>query len=300
MKYTLIIFLTLFILVFFNFSCSKAVYTDTSIEGKDVFRIWALADIQPKNSKHRYSFTRAINDTNNNIPKIKLSIVAGDIVNRAESETFDWYLNERGKSYVNTWYEIIGNHDLKSDQGKMFKQKIREEVNYSEQYGNMLFIFLSDEKGGKPTDISDETFEWWKDLVIKNQDKIIIVVTHAPLDGSKIPFSTIHDRKILDSGRFRKVLKEYKVDLWLSGHLHLPHEFTNTLNTNSDLNDTVFVHISSIRPEFLGLKHSQSRILDFYCNEDKVVIRSRDHDSGEWNYELEEEITLSKKTICSP
>ena len=177
---------------------------------------------------------------------------------------------------------------------------MRDQIHYSKQYGNLLFIFLSDEISGKPTDINDDTFEWWKELVINNQDKIIIVATHAPLEGSNIPFSTKHDRQILGSDRFQEVLKEYKVDLWLSGHLHIPHEFTNTMNRNSELNGTVFVHISSIRPEFLGLKHSQSRILDFYCGEDRVVIKSRDHDSRKWNTEIEEEVILSKKVVCSP
>jgi len=301
MKYNLPTSFILALIIILIYSCAKSLDSNSAVESSiNSFRVWALADIQPKNSGHRDSFTKAVRDINDNVKDIEISIVAGDIVNRAESETFDWYLTERGKSYINTWYEIIGNHDLKSDGGELFREKLREEVHYSELHGNLLFIFLSDEIGGKPTNINDDTFEWWKNLVVNNQDKIIIVVTHAPLEGSNIPFSTKHDRKILDSGRFREVLKEYKVDLWLSGHLHLPHEFTNTLNKETNLNETVFVHISSIRPEILGFKHSQSRILDFYCDENKLVIRSRDHDSAEWNYELEEEVTLSKKVICSP
>ena len=143
-------------------------------------------------------------------------------------------------------------------------------------------------------------FSGGKTWLSHNQDKIIVVVTHAPLEGSNIPLSTQNNRQISGSERFRDVLKKYSVDLWLSGHLHLPHEFNNTLNKNSELNGTVFVHISSIRPEFLGLKHSQSRVLDFYCNKDKVLIKSRDHDVKNWNEEIEEKITLSKKIICNP
>ncbi|MGI9534043.1 MAG: metallophosphoesterase family protein [Thermodesulfobacteriota bacterium] len=281
-------------------SCSKAVDKDGAHSEKEVFRVWVLADIQPRNSSHKASFTQAINDINKNVHDIKLSIVAGDIVHKTESETFDWYLKERNKSYIDNWYEIIGNHDLKTDKGKLFREKLREDIHYSKEFGNLLFIFLSDEIKGKPTDINEDTFQWWKNLVINNQDKIIVVVTHAPLEGSNIPLSTQSNRQILGSDRFIEVLKKYNVDLWLSGHLHLPHEFSNTLNKNHELNDTVFVHISSIRPEFLGLKHSQSRVLDFYCNEDKVVIKSRDHDSKNWNNEIEEEITLSKRVVCKP
>ena len=280
-------------------SCTKSVNTEVAETQEDTFKIWALADIQPRNKDERNAFTFAVEDVNNNISNIKFAIVAGDIVNTTEEETFDWYVEERNKSYITDWYEIIGNHDLKSDRGKLFKEKLRSDLNYSVTYGNMLFIFLSDEQRGKPTEISDEVFEWWKKLVIDNQDKIITVVTHAPLDGSKIPFSEHDDRKVVGSKRFREVLKNYTVDLWLSGHLHLPNEFTNTINRNKKFPDTLFVHISSIRPEFLGLKHSQSRILEFLCGKDIIKIKSRDHKSGKWNKSLEEDFKLSKTVECN-
>jgi len=299
-KENLKVTISLALLFIFNLSCSKTSVADGVGIGENMSRVWALADIQPRNSVHRNSFTRAINDINGKVPGIDFAIVAGDIVNSPDAEIFDWYIEEKSKSYVDTWYEILGNHDLKVDNGKLFRQKLRQETHYSKLYGNLFFIFLSDEIMGKPTEINDNTFKWWKNQVINNQDKIITVVTHAPLEGSKIPFSTLRDRQVIRSERLVKVLKEYKVDLWLSGHLHLPHGFTNTLNKVKKLNSTTFIHISSIRPEFFGLKNSQSRILDFYCNKNKVVIRSRDHDSEKWNKNLEREITLSKKVICGP
>ena len=289
-------FLPLLVILFF--SCTKAVETRSQNPESRMIRVWALADIQARNGSERISFTESITDVNNSIPGIDFAIVAGDIVNRAESETFNWYLKERNKSYIDKWYEIAGNHDLKSDEGKMFSERIRKEMNYTVEHGNLLFIFISDEKGGKPTDITNETFEWWKETVKNNQDKIIITVTHAPLEGSEIPFSTYRDRQILDSKRFRDVLKENKVDLWLSGHLHLPNEFTNTINQNEELNGTVFIHISSIRPEFAGLKHSESRILEFYCDDNKLKIRSRDHKTQKWNAEIEQTVELSKPVEC--
>lgn len=294
------IILSLLLLIFLTFeiSCNKSVGSESSVDGKEVFRIWALADIQPRDQKEKDSFSAAVNDVNQNIKDIKFSIVAGDIVNTTDEETFDWYVAERDKSYINTWYEIIGNHDLKSDRGTLFKEKLRDDLNYSVTYGNMLFIFLSDELRGKPTEVTDEVFQWWKDLVLNNQDKIITVVTHAPLQGSKIPFSKHQDRHVVDSERFREVLKEYTVDLWLSGHLHLPNEFTNTVNRNNEFDDTLFVHISSIRPEFLGLKHSQSRVLEFICEENMIRIKSRDHKSGKWNKEIEKDYKLSKVVEC--
>jgi hypothetical protein len=54
-----------------------------------------------------------------------------------------------------------------------------EKPDYTVEKGNILFIFMSNEDKGKATVISDETFKWWKNLVINNQDKIIVTITHA-------------------------------------------------------------------------------------------------------------------------
>jgi len=261
------------------------------------FKIWALSDIQPRNSKEREAFKDAVTDINNNVLGIDMAIVAGDIANRANPGTYDWYLSTRNLSYIKDWNEIAGNHDLKTDLGKLYREEIREKFNYSVMKGNILFIFMSDEERGKPSEISDETFRWWRDLVINNQDKIILVVTHAPLNGSEIPFSKFKDRQIIDSGRFTKVLKKYKVDMWLSGHLHLPHYLTNIVQ-KEEYNGTIFISISSIRPEFLNIKKSESRVITFVCDWDYALIQARDHDEKEFDENLSSVYQLSKKYKC--
>lgn len=261
------------------------------------FKIWVLSDIQPRNSNDKEVFKDAITDVNNHIPGIDMAIVAGDISNKGKSKTYDWYLSARELSYIKDWNEIGGNHDLKTDLGKFFLEDIKPNFHYSLTRGNILFIFMSDEQRGKPTEISDETFNWWKELVINNQDKIIVVVTHAPLEASGIPFSGLRDRQVIDSGRFTEVLKKYKVDLWLSGHLHLPHYLANTVQ-NEQYNGTVFVNISSIRPEFLHIKNSESRVITFVCGWDYVLVQARDHDSKQFDENLSSVYQLSKKYTC--
>jgi len=267
-------------------------------DSENTLTLWALADIQPRNRGHEEAFEIAITDINDNVPNIDLAIVAGDIVNETKEETFDWYVQTRDGSYIEEWYEIIGNHDLKTDRGKLFREKLREEVNYSVLKGNILFIFMSDSQRGKPTEISDEVFNWWKDLVVNNQDKIIVVTTHAPLEDSGIPFSSFRDRQIINSERFDEVLKEYQVDLWLSGHLHLPHGMMNNIVEKDKFDGTIFVHISSIRPEIMGLKESESRLLTFVCGSDKVLIRVRNHKDGRFLPNQDRIFTLSKEYEC--
>ena len=267
-------------------------------DSDNTLTLWALADIQPRNRVHKEAFEIAITDMNDNVPNIDMAIVAGDIVNETDEETFDWYVQSRDGSYIEEWYEIIGNHDLKTDMGKLFREKLREEVNYSVPKGNILFIFMSDSERGKPTEISDEVFRWWKDLVVNNQDKIIVVTTHAPLQDSGIPFSSLRDRQIINSERFTRVLRDYRVDLWLSGHLHLPHGMMNNIVEKDRLGGTTFVHISSIRPEVLGLKESESRVFIFVCGSDKVLIRVRNHKDGIFIPNQDRVCRLSKKYEC--
>ncbi|MCK5709423.1 MAG: metallophosphoesterase, partial [Deltaproteobacteria bacterium] len=247
---------------------------------------------------HEEAFEIAITDINDNVPNVDLAIVAGDIVNQSDEETFDWYVRTRDNSYIQEWYEIIGNHDLKTDMGQLFREKLREETNYSVLKGNILFIFMSDSQRGKATEISKEIFNWWKDLVVNNRDKIIVVTTHAPLEDSGIPFSSFRDRQVIDSERFTQVLKKYRVDLWLSGHLHLPHGMMNNIVEKDKYEGTIFVHISSIRPEIMGLKESESRLLTFACGSDKVLIRVRNHKDKAFVPNQDRVFTLSKEYEC--
>jgi predicted phosphodiesterase len=262
-------------------------------------RIWVLSDIQPRDKSDRIHFEKAIQDINHNIKDIDLAIVAGDIVNRTKEDTFKWYIDVKHNSYIKEWYEIAGNHDLKSDRGVLYKEKLNKYFYYKIEINNILFLFMSDEKRGKSTFISDDTFSWWKELVTNNQDKIIFVITHAPLNGSGIAFSSFQGRHILDSRRFRKVLKQNIVDMWLSGHLHLPHSVTNNITRNPELNNTIFLNVSSIRQELFGLKDSESFIIYFKCNTKDILVKSRNHTKNKYNEMLIYNFKLSKNYECS-
>jgi len=285
-----------------------ACYIDKSVNSKsdlDAFnnpqntlKIWLLSDIQPKNQGGKKQFQKAINDINKNVSDIDFAIVAGDIVDKANEADFDWYLSMKPSSYIKEWYEIAGNHDVKWDNGELYKKKINEKFNYSFVKGNMLFIFMSDEITSSETDISDETFNWWKDLVINNQDKIIVTVTHAPLEGSGILFSSFKRRQIKDSKRFTDVLKKYKVDIWLSGHVHVPQWFPYVVGRGERYNGTMFINVAGIRPEALGLKQSESRIMIFVCGSNKVLLKSRNHTGREYNQDLEVVFRLSRQYKC--
>ncbi len=95
-------------------------------------------------------------------------MVAGDITQGNEKGDFDWYISTRNASYIKEWFEVAGNHDLNLENGKLYQKKIQKGLHYSVMKGNILFIFISDELRSSATDISDETFNWWRNLVINN------------------------------------------------------------------------------------------------------------------------------------
>lgn len=287
----------------FASSCSLSVPSSAELSGFSepsdrVFEIWALSDIQPKRKSQWKQFRRAVEDVNQNIPKIDLAIVAGDLVDRSRAGEFESYLEIRSESYIGRWQEIAGNHDLKSDGGTLYTKSINPLLHYHFTVGNVLFLMMSDEQRGSPTELSDETFGWWKGMVEDNQDKIVVVVTHAPLEGSEVPMSDTRRRRITGSERFRRVLMEHRVDLWLNGHVHVPHWFAGNVGKPDSLGGTVFVNLAAVREEAFGFKDSESRVISFVCGSDKVRVRSRNHTKRKFSKQLERVFALSKKFEC--
>ncbi|MEW6143857.1 MAG: metallophosphoesterase [Thermodesulfobacteriota bacterium] len=294
----------LLLLIFALTSCQVGPSTGKELAAADWYvpdetlTVWALSDTHIKYEGSTKPFRNAVADINENVPDVDMAFNAGDVVHFPREVSYDLYIEAREKSYIREWHEIIGNHDYKTDKGQIFQAKLKEKPHYTVEKGNILFIFMSNEDRGKATVISDETFEWWKDLVINNQDKIIVTVTHAPLKGSGITFSGLKARQITDSKRFREVLREYKVDLWFSGHLHMPQELFGMIVKQKKLNGTVFIEISSIRPDLGGIKEPQSRVLTFACGSDKMLVRSRNHERRFFTPGLDKVITLSKPYEC--
>jgi hypothetical protein len=65
-----------------------------------------------------------------------------------------------------------------------------------------------------------------------------------------------------------------------------------------EYNGTIFISISSIRPEFLNIKKSESRVITFVCDWDYALIQARDHDEKEFDENLSSVYQLSKKYKC--
>lgn len=240
------------------------------------FVIWAHSDIQPRTPQEKRHYETAIADVRANLPPIDLAIVAGDIVQRHRcADDYAWFLHTRSRARVPYWFEIAGNHDARNFAA--YFEHIRKPLYYSVNVGNLLMIFLSDEVNSSPSEISDTTFRWWRKLVVENQDKIIITVTHAYLAQSKLFGHFLYRSNILGSNRFARVLKKHRVDIWLAGHTTAPDHFGRSEHLVEELGGTLFVNVSSVRHDF-GMD-TKSRFLVFRQGSPVVSVKLRNHDA---------------------
>ena len=258
---------------------------------KRQFVVWMLSDIQPKTTLERNVFETAVADVNENIDPIDMGLMAGDILKSGSHDTdFSWFKKTRKHAKVTDWYQIAGNHDVRS--GPIFYKYFPQPQYYAVEYGNLLFLFLSDQSNASRTDISDDAFLWWKDMVKNNREKIIITVTHAQLKNSGLMGSILPSRVIQNSKRFEKVLQQEKVALWVSGHSHLPQGLSGSVSVNKDLGGTCFVNVASIDDEFF--LDSESRFFYFQDGSDVVWMRSRNHSKRLFNTSLDIPIALGR------
>lgn len=263
---------------------------------KRQFLIWILSDIHPKSTVERNVFETAVADVNENIGAVDMGIMAGDLLkSRSNDDDFNWFIETRKKANVTNWYQIAGNHDVRS--GPIFYKYFPQAQYYAMTYGNLLFLFLSDQSTAARTDISDDAFLWWKNMVESNRKKIIITVSHGQLKKSGLTGSIVPSRVIHNSKRFEKVLQQEKVALWVSGHSHLPHAISGSGTTNEDLGGTYFVNVASISDDLIF--DSESRFFYFHDGSDVVWIRSRNHSKQLFNTDLDIQIPLGRSFSSS-
>jgi predicted phosphodiesterase len=283
------------IILFMTLILSCAGSTKENLYDNNSFIIWAHSDVQPRSPGEKSYYENAVNDITAILKRIDIALFAGDIVQHSDfEETYRWFLETRGKAPVHEWHEIAGNHDWRAID--LYRKHVRKDLHYSVKKGNLLILMMSNESPGRQTYISDVTFRWWRNLVINNQDKIIITVTHGALEGSGITASYLDRLIIKDSKRFTETLKKYRVDLWLSGHSHLPGWIPNMQKINKDYGNTVFIDMGAIREDFMT--DSESLLIIFRDGSSYAIIKRRNHSSckyinGDFIFQLPHPFTLN-------
>lgn len=266
------------VISFFSMVCAVSPRTGNERDAEaGLYRIWAHSDIQPVDESEFFHYETAVDDVAQNLPGLNMAIVAGDIVyaKKDAARFYEWFLETRKKAGIPYWFEIAGNHEAR-DLGA-YLEAIGKPLHYAVILGNMLIILMSDEKRTPQTEISHATFRWWQDLVMKNQDKILITVSHAASAGSGLPASMFPSMRIAASWRFEEVMKRYPVDLWISGHNHISSSISAKFSRPRAFPRTLFVEVGSIH--LTALSGIESYVLEFREGSDECRVLTRDHQS---------------------
>lgn len=279
------------------FSTAVSVQSCSSFQVKDDpddparYVMWINSDIQSRTPEQLYIFEDAVTDIVNNIGRVDMAITAGDIVEKKDADFYyEQYLKTRKAVNAGTWFEIAGNHENRDIEG--YRRNIRKELNYAVSAGNVIIIFMSATKKEDISPIPDDVVAWWKKIVRENQDKIIITVTHIALEQSGLIHGQLgmYPLYIENSEDFEEFLKKYRVDIWFSGHAHIPGFVPYTEFKNNDLNGTVFIDTSSIRNE--NFKDIESRIVVFRRGSKKFIVKHRNHTKKRYSIFGEKTYTL--------
>lgn len=171
-------------------------------------------------------WSRVIREAHREAPKARFMMHAGDLINRAESDS-DWNEWFQSGSWLNAMVPSVpapGNHEMaKVDettrrlthhwrpQFTLPENGVKgiEETNYTFVYQGVRIVVLNS------MEKLEEQAAWLDDLLSKNQERWVICTFHYPI------FSTGKSR---DNEALRKlwkpVLDKHRVDLVLQGHDH--------------------------------------------------------------------------------
>lgn len=257
-----------------------------------------------------------------------------DVYHVAGNHDADYYDQGRG-AWFRKWLDPIGENTAFSEvhaKRRLFPVEGTWE-RYKFQAGNVLFLMMSDynsancpvgrghskdrEKGGFPAGaVTRETFNWWKEQVLANQDKIIITMHHHMLrdtttwakyltkrgfhgpsggfEGSGYLYFIVEDpdpehfRYTADAHAFEDFLEEHQethgkpaIDLWLGGHSH-PEDPEHT-EFGQGLTETrwgvTFVQCGALTKHHGGFL-PMSRLITFTDGSNKAEIGMYLHDTS--------------------
>lgn len=220
-------------------------------------------------------------------------------------------------NWFHTWIDPLGEHSTFSgvDSSKRPFKTSGTFMHYSFEVGNILFLMLSDRNDlhfpiGKRKDsnlgfpagaITLETFNWWKEQIELNPDKIIVTCAHHMLknttiasgeyEGLKYKYhfpNSPHDKKgssylyFIGKDTNSNAVEDYleahpgAVDLWLGAHTHInPADTIDTKTYCEKKHGTFFINCA-----ILGARGSippTSRILDFKLHTNEVTLQCYYH-----------------------
>lgn len=223
----------------------------------------------------------AIRDLLQNVGAPDYALVLGDITHGAREAAFKTYARLRRESGIRRWYELIGNHDYRGVESGLCARFVRPQQRYVLRDGNLVWIFLSAERGRAAGILQRPTRVWLRRVLAAHQDKNVVVCSHQ-LAAHTIRYSDPRSNRetILNPVNWIADLRrEFRIDVWLCGHEHGPKRDRRQIRR---IGPTTFVNVASLS-HLYGTQASNSFSLEMVAGEREIRARCRRHDSESYD-----------------
>lgn len=274
-----------------NMVCTIPLGRMTPPNTKPLYSFGLLADIHlgrvEPNWKGNTKFDNALTYFENQ--NCVMCIVAGDLTQTGfyrrtdDSDPSTTYLDEvQFANYKEICdkhtipvYELMGNHenfynmDITNHLDKLETYTGKGVLSYVVEKDNDLFVLLGQPSYNKV--MSDEDFEWFKNLLADNQDKRIFVFVHSYIEEDSGDAKDFRENSIFDSwgktktNAFINLLNQYPNVTLFHGHSHIKFEYQEIdKNANyTEKNGFKSVHIASLgRPRDVDLNAEETPYAD--------------------------------------
>ncbi len=254
-------------------------------------QVWILSDLHSglvEGGKDGAEwFAAACKDMQENHAGIAYAMTLGDITHGGNEQQLNNYITTRDTSGIPTWYEVAGNHEYHGGKADSYKKLIRSTDPYSVVDGNLVWIFVSDEKPGVQGDLTPESCDWLEAELEKHKGKNLIVCSHQGVKDTTIKTNN-SQRYIHPAERISEIIAKSEIALWISGHEHhTPYSKKHIARVA----DTTFINVASMSHAY-GTGSSESYLMEFKPGAKEIVARRRRHDKQKFIDEFETRIPL--------
>lgn len=263
----------------------------SAAETSKLRKVWVMSDLHAgliEDDKDGAEwFALACKDMRREHADIGYALTLGDITHGGNEQQLKNYITTRDGSGIKTWYEIAGNHEYHGDKADAFTTLIRNTDPYSVVDGNLVWIFLSDQKAGVAGELTPEGCDWLEAELAKHKGKNIIVCSHQGVKDTTLD-TDLSSRHIAPADRIAAMIAKFEIVLWMSGHVHHSPYSAEYVKR---VGNTTYINVASMSHAY-KTKSSQSFLLEFKPGAKEITARRREHDTQKFMPEFEVKIPL--------
>lgn len=254
-------------------------------------RIWVCADPHTGHVSDGKDggewFREAVEDICGLEERVDFALCLGDMSYQSLEQELQTYRAVSRESCISRWYEIPGNHDMKSVFSGLYESVIGCPRYWRITDGNTVFISLPAERGNAAGLLVPEVQEWLEQTIGECRQMNIVICAHQFPYGT-VEHSTRSERCLYPRDSVERLINTVPIDAWLGGHIH---SGKRTPAAAVRKNSITYINVASVSHTY-HTEICNSFLLEFTEGERTVRALCRDHDHGAFIPEQSLEIPL--------